>query len=250
MILEIGVRTLFVDIHNHILPGVDDGASSVEESLQMARLAVASGTDTLIATPHRGWFLRQPSRPEVVRAHVASLQESLNRAQIPLRVLPGLEVKMTPRVATDLLNSEAGTLADGQWALIEPPFEGIPTTGLDTLQKVRDAGFQIVLAHPERCASVQISLDFLEAAAGIGVAFQITSGSLLGHFGPKAQSTAEAMLTHAAEWPLVIASDTHDLYDRPPSLLADARDAAAFIAGAAEAQIMVDTRPRAMLPLS
>ena len=215
----------------------------------MARLAVASGTDTLIATPHRGWFLRQPSRPETVRAHVAVLQESLNRAQIPLTVLPGLEIKLGPRVATDLLNGEAGTLGDGQWALIEPPFDGIPPSGLDTLQKVRDAGFQIVLAHPERCASIQISLDFLAAAAEIGAAFQITSGSLLGHFGPKALATAEAMLAHAAEWPLVIASDTHDLYDRPPSLLAEARDAAAFIAGADESQAMVDSRPRAMLPL-
>jgi protein-tyrosine phosphatase len=240
-------KTLFVDIHNHILPGVDDGASSVEESLQMARLAVASGTDTLIATPHRGWFLRQPSRPEVVRAHVASLQESLNRAHIPLRVLPGLEIKMGPRVAADLLNGEAGTLGDGQWALIEPPFDGISPSGLSSLQKVIDAGFHIVLAHPERCASIQASLDFLEAAAQIGVAFQITSGSLLGHFGPKAQSTAEAILTHAAVWPLVIASDTHDLHDRPPSLLAEARDTAALFVGAEEAQNMVDSRPRAMI---
>lgn len=214
----------------------------------MARLAVASGTDTLIATPHRGWFLRQPSRPETVRAHVAVLQESLSRAGIPLTVLPGLEIKLGPRVAADLLNGEAGTLGDGQWALIEPPFDGIPPSGLDTLQKVREAGFQIVLAHPERCASIQISLDFLAAAAEIGAAFQITSGSLLGHFGPKALATAEAILMHAAEWPLVIASDTHDLHDRPPSLLADARDAAAFLVGADEAQAMVDSRPRAMLP--
>ncbi len=226
---------------------MDDGASSVEEALQMARLAVASGTDTLIATPHRGWFLRQPSRPEVVRAHVAVLQESLSRAQIPLTVLPGLEIKMGPRVAADLLNGDAGTLGDGRWALIEPPFEGIAPNGLDTLQKIRDAGFHVVLAHPERCASVQASLAFLEAAAQIGVAFQITSGSLLGHFGPKALATAEAMLTHAADWPLVIASDTHDLYDRPPSLLADARDAAAFLVGAEEAQNMVNARPRAMI---
>ncbi|MGI4787317.1 MAG: tyrosine-protein phosphatase [Janthinobacterium lividum] len=239
---------MFVDIHNHILPGVDDGASNIAEALQMARLAVASGTDTLVATPHRGWFLHHPARPEVIREHVASLQESLNRAQIPLTVLPGVEIKMGPRVAADLVNGELSTLGEaGQWVLIEPPFDTIPASGLDSLKRVLDAGFRIVLAHPERCAAIQASLTFLESCAEIGLAFQLTSGSLLGTFGPKAQSTAESILTHAADWPLVIASDTHDLYDRPPNLLAEARDAAAFIVGAHEAQNMVDARPRAMI---
>ena len=77
--------------------------------------------------------------------------------------------------------------------------------------------------------------------------FQITSGSLLGYFGPRAQTTAKAILTHAADWSLVLASDTHNLSDRPPNLLAEARDIAATIAGADEAQKMVDARPRAMV---
>ncbi len=220
---------------------------TIEESLHMARLAVESGTDTLVATPHRGWFLRQPSSPETIRAHVAVLQESLSRAGIPLSVLPGVEIKLNTHNADDLVKEKIGTLGDGRWALIEPPFEFIPPDSLQWLQKVMEAGYKVVLAHPERCAAIQGSLAFLESAAALGLAFQITSGSLLGHFGPKAQATAEAILTHAAEWPLVIASDTHDLTDRPPNLLAKARDAAAAIAGADEAQRMVDARPRAMV---
>ncbi len=220
---------------------------TIEEALQMARLAVESGTDTLVATPHRGWFLRQPSKPEIIRAHVATLQESINRAGIPLTVLPGVEIKMNTHVAEDLVKEKIGTLGDGQWALIEPPFDHIPPDGLQWLQKVIDAGYKVVLAHPERCAGIQASLAFLEAASKIGVVFQITSGSLLGYFGPKAQVAAEAILAHAADWPLVIASDTHDLSERPPNLLALARDAAAVIAGTDEAQKMVDTRPRAMI---
>ena len=211
-------------------------------------MAVASGTDTLIATPHRGWFLHQPCRPEIVRAHVAVLQESIKRAGIPLTVLPGDEIKLSGRVATDLLDGEVGTLGDaGKWALIEPPFDGIPPDGLSSLRKIIKAGFQVVLAHPERCASIQQSLAFLDLCADLGMAFQITSGSLLGTFGLKAKATAEAMLAHAADWPLVIASDTHDTHDRPPNLLAAARDAAALIAGAHEAQKMVDTRPRSFI---
>ena len=226
---------------------MDDGALTIEESLHMARLAVASGTDTLIATPHRGWFLRQPSRPEVIRAHVAVLQESLNRASIPLTVLPGVEIKLNAHNAEDLIKEKIGTLGDGQWALIEPPFDQIPPDALRWLQEVIDAGYKVVLAHPERCAGIQANLSFLEAASAVGVVFQITSGSLLGYFGPRAQTTAQAMLTHATEWPLVIASDTHDLSDRPPNLLAKARDLAAVVVGTDEAQTMVDARPRAML---
>ena len=226
---------------------MDDGALNIEEALQMARLAVASGTDTLVATPHRGWYLRQPSKPEVIRAHVAVLQESLNRASIPLTVLPGVEIKLNTHNAEDLFKEKVGTLGDGQWALIEPPFDQVPPDGLQWLQKVVDAGFKVVLAHPERCAGIQASLSFLEATSALGIVFQITSGSLLGYFGPRAQTTAEAILTYAAEWPLVIASDTHDLSDRPPNLLGEARDAAAIIVGADEAQKMVDARPRAMI---
>ncbi len=227
---------------------MDDGARSVAEALEMARQAVATGTDTMVATPHRGWFLRRPARPEAVREHVAGLQESLNRARIPLRLVPGVEIKMAPRVADDLVSGEAGTLGDaGRWALIEPPFDRIPPGGLDSLRKVVEAGFSVVLAHPERCAAIQESLAFLDACADLGLAFQITSGSLLGRFGLRAQETAYAILARASDWPLVIASDTHDLHERSCALLREARDAAAVLVGEERAQEMVDARPRAMI---
>ena len=227
---------------------MDDGARNIAEALEMARQAVAAGTDTMVATPHRGWFLGRPARPEAVREHVAGLQESLNRARIPLKVVPGVEIKMAPRVADDLVNGEAGTLGDaGHWALIEPPFDRIPAGGIESLRKVIEAGFRIVLAHPERCAEVQQSLVFLEACADLGLAFQLTSGSLLGRFGPRALATAHAILARANDWSLVIASDTHDLHDRSCALLGEARDAAALLVGVEQAQEMVDARPRAMI---
>lgn len=227
---------------------MDDGARTVAEALEMARQAVAAGTDTMVATPHRGWFLRRPARPEAVREHVAGLQDSLNRARIPLKIVSGVEIKMAPRVADDLVSGEVGTLGDaGRWALIEPPFDRIPAGGLESLRKVIEARFSVVLAHPERCAEVQQSLAFLEACAGLGMAFQLTSGSLLGRFGTSAQETAHAILAHAADWPLVIASDTHDLRDRSCALLREARDAAAALVGVEQAQEMVDARPRAMI---
>jgi len=228
---------------------VDDGALTMGESLAMAQQAVWSGTDTLIATPHRGWSLRQSPHPDLIRERVAHLQAELNWAKIPLTVLPALEIKISPQIARELERGEIGTLGAGsRWALIELPFDHIPSDALDNLQAVREAGFEIVLAHPERYSALQNDLAFLERCATLGLVFQLTSGSLLGRFGSRAQTAAEAILRRADEWPLVIASDTHDLRDRSPALLCEARDAAAAFVGKALAQDMVDARPRSMLP--
>ena len=214
----------------------------------MAYMAAADGTDTMVATPHRAWSLRRTARPDAIEERVAALQAEIRASQIPLRVLPGVEIKIGPKVAEDLKSGEVGTLGHaGGWALLEPPFERIPHDALDNVKAVLDAGFRVVLAHPERCADIQRDLTFVEACADLGVAFQLTSGSLLGLFGVRAKETAERILAHAAEWALVIASDTHDLKERPPHLLSAARDAAALIVGAEMAQEMVDARPRAMV---
>jgi len=227
---------------------VDDGAVTMGEALAMAQQAVSQGTDTLVATPHRGWSLRQPAHPTLIRERVAELQAELNWAQIPLTILPGLEIKIGPHVAQDLQDGVIGTLGEGgRWALIELPFDHIPHDALDNLKAVREAGYEIVLAHPERYAEIQHNFSFLEACADLGLAFQLTSGSLMGRFGSRAQATAEAILLRAADWPLVIASDTHDLRDRSPAVLHAARDAAAAIVGAELAQEMVDSRPRSMV---
>ena len=214
----------------------------------MAQMAVSQGTDTLVATPHRGWSLRLPAHPDIVRDHVARLQAELEWAQIPLTIIPGLEIRINPHMAQDLQDGVIGTLgAQSRWTLIELPFDRIPHDALDNLRAVRDAGYEIVLAHPERYVLIQESLAFLEACAALGIAFQLTSGSLLGRFGSRAKSCADSILLRAADWPLVIASDTHDLRDRSPALLYEARNAAAAIVGFELAQDMVDARPRSMI---
>lgn len=239
---------VFVDIHNHILPGIDDGAPSMEYAVKMARQAVYCGTDTLVATPHRAYRTRREAPPEWVRPQVQALQEVLDKANIPLRIVPGIEIPLRASIAEDLTNGTLGTLGDaGTYALVEAPFDHLPNDALDNLRKIRAAGFNVVLAHPERNAVVQRELSFIESCAELGLAFQLTTGSLLGRFGPRAQAAAEAILAHAAEWPLIIASDSHDLEDRPTGLMAQGRDAAAQIVGEAAAQEMVDARPRSFL---
>ena len=227
---------------------MDDGAVTMGEALAMAQQAVQQGTDTLVATPHRGWSLRTPSTPEVIRERVAKLQTELNWAQIPLKIIPGLEIKIGPKIAQDLQEGALGTLGEGsRWALIEMPFDHIPADAFRQFREICDAGYKIVMAHPERYAEIQKSRGFLQDCADIGMAFQLTSGSLLGRFGPRAQIAAESILRRVDDWSLVIASDTHDLRDRSPALLRAARDAAAVIVGDERAQEMVDSRPRSMI---
>jgi protein-tyrosine phosphatase len=244
-------RFLFVDIHNHILPGIDDGAPTMGHAVEMARQAVSCGTDVLVATPHRAYGLRRSAPPDWIRRRVADLQASLDRENVPLRIAPGVEIPVGPRVAAELTSGALLTLGDaGRWALIEPPFDRIPHDALDSLRQVLDSGIQVILAHPERNAEIQRSLAFVESCAALGLAFQLTTGSLLGRFGPLAQRAAEAILAHAADWPLVIASDTHDLRDRSSAMMALARDRAAEVVGEALAQDMVDSRPRSFLESS
>jgi protein-tyrosine phosphatase len=242
---------MFVDIHNHILPMVDDGSPNMEFALDMARLAVAGGTEVMVATPHRAAWLRLDAPPHWVRGRVAELQEQIDSNAIALRIVPGVEIPVGPCVASELAGGKLLTIGDaGGWVLIEPPFDRIPTDCLDNLISVIDAGFRIVLAHPERNAVIQQHLAFVEACAGLGIHFQLTTGSILGRFGERAQRTAEEILRHAPDWQIVIASDAHDLVDRPPNLMAAARDAAAQIAGMDEANAMVDARPRGMIESS
>lgn len=246
-----GVRasiSMFVDIHNHILPGIDDGSPTMEFALDMARLAAIDGTDTMVATPHRYWMLRRDAPAEWVRELVANLNAELSTIGIPFTVVPGVEIPLGRRVADDLAGGRLLTLGDaGEWALIELPFESIPGDAFDQLKAVVDAGFKVVLAHPERNSVIQNDLTFLERCAELGMAFQVTTGSLLGRFGQRALASAEAILRRSDTLPIVIASDTHDLNKRPPNLMSDARKAAAAIVGHDEANAMVDSRPRSMI---
>ncbi len=218
------------------------------DALLIARLAVDGGTDIMAATPHEISGGRRTAPPDWLRGQVHELQRLLDAKSVPLRIVPGVEIKLGPTVAGRLAAGKVMTLGDaGQWVLIEPPFDHLPSDALSHIQSIFDAGFQVVLAHPERCREIQQTLAFVEGCAALGAAFQLTSGSLLGHFGGAALRTAELLLAHAHEWPLVLASDTHDAVDRSPNLLAAARAHAAAFVGIDEAQRMVDARPRAML---
>lgn len=241
---------MFVDIHNHILPGIDDGAKNLDDALDMARLAVADGTSIMIATPHRYWGNRPDAPPSWVRNQVEALQVALNDSGIPLTVLPGTEIPISQRVAAELAAGDLLTLGDtGRCVLVEPPFDRVPDYAFGSIEAIIDAGFRVVLAHPERNAEIQRHLGFVEACADLGVVFQITTGSILGTFGRGARDTAMAIVAHAEEWEIVISSDAHDFAHRSPGHMAAARNEVAKLKGKEVAGEMVDGRPRRLLGL-
>lgn len=205
-----------IDLHCHILPGIDDGPQTVEESLELARAAVAGGTRLVVATSHVSWSRRNDS--VTIFEGVATLNERLAREGIQLEVRPGAEIAAT--LVGDLHPAELARLTLGgqrrRWLLIEPPFTPV-VTGLDALiYGLQRDGYRIVLAHPERCSGFHRDRAMLEALVGAGVLTSITAGSLVGRFGKPVQRFADQLVRDG----LVhnVASDAHDAVARPPSI--------------------------------
>ncbi len=213
-----------VDIHAHILPGIDDGAVAVEESIEMARAAVARGVSAMIATPHfNSWYACDR---EVLMKEVADLKEALRGARIDLEVYPGAEVRISPEVLDSLDAGKIQPLAGSRYVLIELPFDEIPFYARDLVFKLRLKGFVPVLAHPERSASVQRRVDRLQPFVEQGCLVQLNASSLEAGFG---QDYAAAVKIIERGWAFAIASDAHDLGGRPPGLKSAARVAARLL---------------------
>ena len=203
-----------IDLHAHILPGLDDGPPDTAGALAIARTAVSAGTRALATTSHITvrWGLTAAD----LAAARADLQDDLDAAGIELQLLAGGEV--APERLPDLDDEELAGLAlgGGGTVLLECPFAPVGASMEIMVADLRRRGFGVLLAHPERSATFQRELVRLERLIGLGALAQVTTGSLAGGFGETAHGAAmrmlEAGLVH------VIASDTHDPSHRPPDL--------------------------------
>jgi protein-tyrosine phosphatase len=233
----------FSEIHFHLLPGVDDGPRSIEETIELARLAAADGTRTLVATPHvNGLFAADVgSLPERVRVVV----ERLRRERVPVRVLCGGELapERVERLSTAELDCIAQGPAGRRWLLLEPRLTGFDRAFGAAADELRARGFGVVVAHPERSLGAPRSQwRLLEREINAGSAIQLTAWSLAGLNGERARSNAVRLLSAA---PLVaVASDAHGR-ERGPALRL-ALDALAGL-GVANPRRFVADVPRALL---
>jgi protein-tyrosine phosphatase len=243
-----GVATIYkgkifmIDIHTHILPGVDDGARDVKEALTMARLAVQDGITHLLATPHYGLY--QPMSHEEVAERVATLQAELDAARIDLTLLPGYEVRLDDDVFTAWDARTAGPLGQSRYVLTEPYFNHYDRRTDELLFEFFERGYIPIMAHPERIGPIQNNLSLIDAFLERGGLTQITSHSLTGYHGHKAKQVAQEMLQ--AGLVNIIASDAHHAYRRTPAL-AEGWQIAAKIVGESRAKAMVTTTPMAVV---
>lgn len=223
------------DIHCHILPGIDDGSKTLEQSLNMAQLAVEDGITTLFATPHHLNGVYRNAADDV-RGHVHRLQAALDGAGIELRLLPGSEHHLVPELPDALASGTALTMGDlGQAVLVELPVHTIPMGSEDLLDQIRAQGLTPIIAHPERNTELRRHPELLAGWISMGCLAQVTAMSCTGQFGEPVQAAARHMVTHGMIH--FIASDAHRDRRRIPQTSA-ARDQVAEWTNAAVAELI------------
>ncbi|MGB9790958.1 MAG: tyrosine-protein phosphatase [Thermacetogeniaceae bacterium] len=196
-----------IDIHNHILPGLDDGPETVEESLEMAEALVRAGFTAVVATPHVLPGLYENTREAILDA-VASLRRMLASEKIPLEVYPGSECRIALELPESLERGELVTLGDsGKYLLVEFPMHELPPYALDTLFRLQLGGVRPVIAHPERHSFFRESPRLLADIVERGALVQVTAGALTGLFGPAEQRAVCRWLREGLVH--FVASDAH-----------------------------------------
>jgi protein-tyrosine phosphatase len=233
-----------VELHFHLLPGVDDGPPDLATALELARAAVRDGTRLVTCTPHAA-FVDVAEIPERVR----ELRAALGEAGIDLGVRAGAELAWYD--APDLGGAELETVAQGppgrRWLLLEAPLPGTGTLdGLqDSARELRDRGFGLLIGHPERSPALIGAPGAVERLLAAGDRLQVNGSSLTGYHGAGARAAALALVDagHAS----VIASDAHRPSDRVPSLSAAVAALRRHGAPAAQAEVLVASAPRALL---
>jgi protein-tyrosine phosphatase len=214
-----------IDIHCHLLPGIDDGPPTVEGAMALAKALVDDGITQVVVTPHV-----YPGRFENWRSSIADeharFSGLLRQAGLPLQLLRGGEVRLTPEVLDLLARDELpflGQVGGYRTLLLEMPDGQVPLGALNFVRHLLKARVRPVIVHPERNRGVMEKLERLQPLVDEGCYVQVTAGSLVGQFGARAQAVAAELLERC--WVHAVASDAHNTTSRRPRM----RDAAAWI---------------------
>ena len=232
-----------IDCHCHFLPSIDDGPTTLEESLLLAKLAVANGIKLSVMTPHihPGRYLNQ--RQNIEQA-VADFRQALKENSIPLELRAAAEVRIGPEILT-MVEQDAipylGELDGYKILLLEFPHEMIPVGSENLVDWLLKRKIRPMIAHPERNKDVMRDLNKLLPYVTRGCLLQITAASIANRFGELAHTRAKEMLEN--DWVSIIATDAHNTQHRPPDLAAG-RDAAAEVVGIEKANKLVLDNPR------
>jgi len=233
-----------IDLHCHMLPGIDDGAHDLATALAMARVAADDGIEVTACTPHIYPGLYE-NATDNISAAVDAFRSAVAEAGIPLELTFGADIQIVPELLAGLRRGTHPTLHGSRYFLFEPPHHTVPVRFAETLFDTMAAGYTPVITHPERLTWLDDDHYgwFVDAVAD-GAWIQLTAGAVTGDFGRRARYWSERMLDDGIVH--ILATDSHDPAHRPP-ILSAGRDAAAHWVGPEEAKRMVDERPRAVL---
>jgi len=207
---------MFVDLHCHMLPGIDDGSKNLEQSLAMARLAVADGIRAAVMTPHHLNGVYTNRSADILSA-VSTLREALIANGIGLKILPGSELHLVPELPDELAAGHALTLGNQNRAvLVELPVHTVPMGSELILEQILGLGYTPIIAHPERNSQLRRDPEILAEWVAMGCLGQVTAQSCTGQFGPQVQESARYMVSRGLIH--VMASDAHRDRRRIPQL--------------------------------
>ncbi len=234
-----------IDLHSHILPDLDDGAATWEDSLEMARMAVEDGIRTMVASPHlfrhRAVKMADVNHKEVILDKIQEFKQKLAAAALDLEILPGCDFPLCFEGLQLLENDQILTINEGKrYLLFEFPDSSLPPATEDICFRLNSRGIIPIITHPERHFIFQEMPDKLQRLIDLGCLVQLTAASLTGGFGRQVARAAREMVRKG--YCHILASDAHSPSFRPP-LLSKALEAASSLVGRTRALAMVTTIP-------
>ena len=231
-----------IDIHCHVLPETDDGSISLEESVEMCRMAAADGIKTIVATPHLFDGMHAPPSRDDIRRKIDLVMEASGGV---VEIVPGGETRYSHEIFQEARDKNTRIRLNGSsYMLLEFDFTMVPPNIETTIFQILQAGITPVIAHPERNARIQLKPEILVGLIERGAYAQIDAGSLLGSFGKECETSARQILR--AGLAHFLASDGHH-QDRRRPLLSKAASIAAEIGGATYARALVEDNPLALI---
>lgn len=206
---------MIVDIHSHIIPGIDDGSKNMEMTLEMLRKAEKEGTKKIIATPHY-LFEYGEATIMVVKNHVKEINAVLECEKIDVKVYSGQEVYFTEKIIEDYMEGNIGTLNDSRYMLIEFPMNKFHENIFDILYELQVRDIIPIIAHPERYKTFIEKPTLINEFINQGYLFQVNAGSIEGKFGQNVKKTADIFLDKNIY--NFIGSDAHNITSRKTGL--------------------------------
>jgi protein-tyrosine phosphatase len=234
-----------IDIHSHILPGIDDGPETMEKSVELAILYELAGFKSVIATPHWISGTRWMPSPKIIFDKIDELNQILKKNNINVAIHQGMEIALDSEIINQLNKNNLLTLAGQSYILIEAPFQRMPLGWESIFFNIISKGHTVVLAHPERCSHLSTNPELADQIIEAGIYMQANYDSFLGYFGKTVKETA----FHLAEKGYIhcLATDSHDVVRRHPKNVRYALDAVENRIGRENTELISRKNPQRVL---